>query len=236
MFIVNFPGRRRIRKMGYPGGGVAATAAAPWYLSGGIDASACVAAYKAIGAASAAASYVNLANPGTYDLTTTAAPAFAAETGWTFNGTTQFLRCGITTGADASWSYIMRYSDLTTTGTRWLFGGGTFDNLLIIQQSGGEQFTLFHGAGVGGGAINDPVLTGGVYGICGKVGYRNGVADATAIGAGALGAQTPIALGAGYYFGTLANFSAIKIQAFVIYNITLTTENVAVKAAMAALA
>ena len=41
----------------------------PWYRSGGIPAANCVAAYKAIGAASQADSYINLVSPGTYDCT-----------------------------------------------------------------------------------------------------------------------------------------------------------------------
>jgi len=41
----------------------------PWWLSGGIAAANCVAAYQPKGAASLEASYVNLANPGTYNLT-----------------------------------------------------------------------------------------------------------------------------------------------------------------------
>lgn len=46
------------------GGGVAV----PWYLAGGVSAANCIAAYQPIGAADYAASKVNLANPGTYDL------------------------------------------------------------------------------------------------------------------------------------------------------------------------
>ncbi len=39
----------------------------PWWLAGGIPAENCIAAYQPKGAASYAASKVNLANPGTYD-------------------------------------------------------------------------------------------------------------------------------------------------------------------------
>lgn len=75
----------------------AAAAAASWWLAGGIDPANCIAAYRAKGAASLAASYDNLAAPGngladgTYDLTLGVAPTFDAATGWTFNGSTQWL-------------------------------------------------------------------------------------------------------------------------------------------------
>lgn len=55
-----------------------------WYLAGGAPVP--VAAYQAKGAASLAASYINLANPGTYNATSAADPTFATATGWQFNG------------------------------------------------------------------------------------------------------------------------------------------------------
>ena len=54
---------------------------ANWWQSGG--ASGCVAAYQAKGAANYAASLVNLANPGTLDLTIAVAPSWTAAAGWT---------------------------------------------------------------------------------------------------------------------------------------------------------
>ena len=70
------------------------------YIHGGtadwwaVPGKACVAAYQSIGAASLAASYTNLANPGTYDAAPGGAPTWASATGWTFNGT-QYLETGI---------------------------------------------------------------------------------------------------------------------------------------------
>lgn len=68
-------------------------AAADWWV---VPGKTCVAAYQPIGAASLAASYVNLANPGTYDAAPGVAPTWASATGWTFNGSTQYLTTGIT--------------------------------------------------------------------------------------------------------------------------------------------
>ena len=54
----------------------------PWYLAGGVSAANCIAAWQPKGAASLAASYVNLANPGTYNLTGTTPPTWNASDGW----------------------------------------------------------------------------------------------------------------------------------------------------------
>lgn len=65
---------------------------APWYLPNGIVLSDVVAAYAAKGAASYAASKINLANPGTYDCVDTGhAPDWDAVNGWKFDGIGQYL-------------------------------------------------------------------------------------------------------------------------------------------------
>lgn len=65
---------------------VSAAAPAGWWLAGDISAANCVAAYQPKGAADYAASKVNLANPGTYNLAKiTNDPDFNTATGWTFD-------------------------------------------------------------------------------------------------------------------------------------------------------
>jgi hypothetical protein len=86
-----------------------AVVSADWWLSGGISAANCIAAYQPKGAVSYAASKVNLANPGTYNATEGTAPAFDTAVGWTFNGTTMFLETGIVPDLSAqAWSVIVR--------------------------------------------------------------------------------------------------------------------------------
>ena len=91
-----------------------------WYLRGGIARANCVAAYAAKAAASLAASYVNLANPGTYNLTTTSAPSWANATGWSFNGTANYLNTGIVPNSK-NWTYIAAFTDSAAAG-RCLLG------------------------------------------------------------------------------------------------------------------
>lgn len=61
-----------------------------WYNAGGAGANTVV-AYQAVGAANAAASYVNLKNPGTYDLTPSSTPpTWNVSTGWKFQAARYF--------------------------------------------------------------------------------------------------------------------------------------------------
>ena len=97
-----------------PGSGSAAVmgGAAPvpdWWDLGGTIAC-CVAAYQPKGAASYAASLINLANPGTYDATAGVAPTWAAGTGWSFDGT-QWLSSGYDANVNTC-SIIARFANV----------------------------------------------------------------------------------------------------------------------------
>jgi hypothetical protein len=66
------------------GRSVKRAAATSWWLAGGISASDCIAAYQPKGAASYAASLININNPGTRNLTNTGIdPSWDATNGWT---------------------------------------------------------------------------------------------------------------------------------------------------------
>ena len=105
---------RRFAIAGRAGGGAAPI---PWYLSGGISAENCIAAYQPKGAASFAASKINIANPGTHDLTDGVAQVtFDTAVGWTSTNANTYLVTDIS--PDSNTSLIVRYSQ--TTG--FLFG------------------------------------------------------------------------------------------------------------------
>ena len=78
----------------------------PWYLAGGVSAANCIAAYQPIGAANLAASYTNLANPGTYDVTKVIEPGFDSY-GWTYTVGGNNLSC-ILPSTSVKHSYICR--------------------------------------------------------------------------------------------------------------------------------
>ena len=217
----------------------AAVVAEAWYLSGGIAAANCIAAYTPKGAASLAASYDNNAAPGngladsTYDAAPGVAPTWASGTGWTFNGTTQYLDTGVIPAADQSWSLLVRYSGAVQSDFA-RFG---------CLNSGSARFFLYpytvssSGTGYGhGGYLLVPVSdTSGVIGFAGNQPYRNGATHGGTIGTGA---GTPIA----FSIGAVNNTSVIgdywngTIEAIAIYDTVLTAPQVAaVSTAMAAL-
>lgn len=100
---------------------VSSGAAADWWDDNGAI-SGCVAAYQAKGAASLAASYVNLANPGTYDATVPAgvsAPTWAASTGWGVDSTHRLTTNVV---AQGTWTIICRIGSYVEANGVGVFG------------------------------------------------------------------------------------------------------------------
>lgn len=144
-----------------------------WWLAGGISPSDCVAAYQAKGAASYAASKVNLANPGTYDAIDGAtAPTWNTTDGWIKTTTAPYLLTGIEPDDHWNWSFIVRM-DITTGLTRGsLIGNRHFR--ITGQGDGNRYYDMQNGfaqrVGLGSGLS-------GVMTIClaKDRGYINGV-------------------------------------------------------------
>lgn len=203
-----------------------------WWLAGGAPVP--VAVYQPKGAASLAASYVNLARTdGTYNAAPGVAPTFAAATGWTFDGLTQYLFAGGIVPTQ-TYSAIIRFSNLTGTST-YLFGAlRGASGFRITANLSNTQVRYVNGTQVG--AI--PQLLGGVLAIAGVNGYRNGAVDVSTLSA-SFASMHQIMIGAfnnDSASGSPSSFAACKIQAFAIYSSVLTPSQVAsVSAAMAAL-
>lgn len=152
-----------------------------WWTSGG--ASGCVAAYQPKGAASYAASKVNLANPGTYDAVDgTVYPTWNTATGWTFVGaSSKYLTTGITVGTARNWSMLIRYSGVTPTINGVLMGA-------ILISGGNPRFTLgLEGPsyprmyGNGGYLTTSPQEATATFGFAGTTAYYNGSAESGTI-------------------------------------------------------
>ena len=155
----------------------------PWYLSGGISPAALVAVYQPMGAASLAASYINIINPGVHDLVAGVAPAFNAIKGWTFNGTTQYLISDLI--GNANTTVIISFSELTTPGVgviRTLFGaynGATAFSMQNANAAGGRKYDR-------GGFLNRLGYSyEGVRAFAGNKAYYYGIWENANIGAGA---------------------------------------------------
>jgi hypothetical protein len=104
-----------------------------WWLAGNINPAVCAAAYQAKGAASYAASKVNLANPGTHDASDDAnLPSWDAVNGWLFTGS-EYLKTSFTAGTAGT--VILKYT-YSQTGT-------TFYQVCGILDSPNYALTLF---------------------------------------------------------------------------------------------
>jgi hypothetical protein len=202
----------------------------PWYELANAEGQ--VAAYQPIGAADLATSYINLANPGTYNAAPGVAPAWDATNGWTFSWASgQYLTTSaIPTG---TWSAFARFSDVPT-GDNFLFGTHSSpSNYAINIRTATDSIRYSYGSSLTNIA---PEITAGVVGIAGQTGYRNGVAEGFPLGT-FTGTANEIFIGAYNDSGTPGGFQGPgKIQALALYNNTLdAAEASAVSGAMAGL-
>lgn len=218
------------------GGRKAVGEVVPWYLSGGIASANCIIAYQPKGAANLAASYINLITPGTNDAAEgTAAPTWDATSGWIFTGaSSQYLIAG-SAAPLKTWSVLVRFSNNSGANGRFILGawssGNTYFGIAPTNASGVNYLQ---------GSTNNykaPSLAGGVLGLVGSDGYRNGSLDLdfTDTVSGTMNRVL--------YIGTLNNngspaaaYITAYIQAVALYDTTLTAPQVeAVSTAMAAL-
>lgn len=91
-------------------GGLATKLAPWWYVDGVV----CAAAYRAVGATSAAASKVNLANPGTCDLAAVpygVEPYWEKSRGWYRTMESAAWNTGVV--ATSEWTFLVRFSSAT---------------------------------------------------------------------------------------------------------------------------
>ena len=216
-----------------------------WWEAGG--ATGTVAAYAAKGAASYAASKINLANPGTYGLVEFGAGtnnvAWSATRGWWFPGWKTSDNKALDTGIFPEigvWTVICSVANCADPPPNFsaAFGAAVagFKYLIVALQ------TPFVGKGVryyapGGVTVLENISSAAVYTVAGRVGYKNGVAVAWPTGTSAA-ASLSLKLG-GYQEPGDTDIRGpfyADIRALSVYNNTLSAAQVAaVSAAMAAL-
>lgn len=195
--------------------------APPWWS---VDGKTCMAAYRAKGAASLAASYVNLVNSGTYDAAPGVAPTFDSATGWAFNGA-EFLETGIT--LQTNYTVLVRFSDAADSESSCIMGGrtgaydyGLFPSVSSVVHRFVSRITYVQAV---------PAVASGIMGTAAAGCYLNGANEGTLDGMG------PALIRIGAFLAYSGLFTG-KIQAIVVYSDTLTAGEVAtVSAAMAAL-
>jgi hypothetical protein len=204
-----------------------------WWLAGGIHPSQVVAAYQPKGAVDLAASYVNLANPGTNDATPIVAPTIDSS-GWVFSGSAALL------GPIASEAPVLfRFSDKTTIDFFAVFGVNIANEsrtfLPYASNSSPPTRSLLYTGG--GSTQTSPGITSGVVAIAGNKYYINGVDTGETIST----VVSAINYGIGKAHRGSNNFTGItpvKFQACLFFNTgtTLSAPQIAaLSAAMAAL-
>ncbi len=205
-----------------------------WWEAGGTTG--CLAAYKSKGAASYAASKVNLVSPGTYDLTDGATfPGWDATNGWKKTVSTQRLRTGIIV-SDLTWTVLVRVENCTVAAAP-CYALGTIDYYAVPVYSTANAYYRY-GASQD---LNDigGATTAGVLAIAGKSVYKNGVLRGTipaTIPAGGTLSAVEIYICNANNAGSPIGGTNLNVQAVAIYNNTLSAAQVAaVSAAMAAL-
>lgn len=221
------------------------TALAGWWNDGGAIAG-CTVAYQAIGADDIAASQVNLARPGTYDLAPYVAgkyPTFNAATGWTgWAANTVWRVDELGVPATRTNTVFVRFTASATSGgqNRWAVFGAAAN-----YQAGNWALILnwdYRDHLINGGFYRDyvPYRYGGV--ICANAdnAFVDGVVEGQ-LGDGEISesiAGLPLIIGARYFNGILgASGANVVIQAFCVYHSTsLSSGDVAtISSAMAAL-
>jgi len=196
-------------------------------------------AYQPKGAASFAASLVDLSGNGNNagDPGGANTPGWDAVNGWTFvSVNAEYLTTTFVPQNDQSQSMLGQFTNYGFAAAQYLCGcrGGapTIDRWYIGMRLVAAD--IYYG---NGGVSNvTPTIAAGNVGVAGNSGYRNGVAEGGAIGAYGVAPTQPLYIGSANIGGGPVGPIDASIQAFVVYDCTLTApQMLAVATAMAAL-
>jgi hypothetical protein len=192
------------------------------------------AAYQPKGAVNLAASYNDLSGNGN-NCGPGVAPTWDAVNGWRFNGVNQWLDTLFQPQNDQSQSMIIQYTNLVFGGAHHCLSGcNQVDRFKIDTAIWGINTHRYANGGFIHIGVASPV--NGNYCVAGNQGYLNGGPDGGLIGV--YGAPLPrnVYIGATNNWGGPAQFCQVYIQAYALYDCTLTAPQVlAVATAMAAL-
>ena len=203
-----------------------------WWLAGGLHPSQVIAAYQPKGAASLEASYVNLANPGTYDAQVGVAPTLdSSGSRWVFNGASYLIGPVV-----SSAGFAVRFSDYLGALYRNVVGVVDGSNDLSFMPNGGTNHQYRNSAS---GIVRTylPEIYSGTIVINGVTGALNGAIERSDLG-GTYAGSLNIYIGAKNNNGVVIAPITCKILAVCFFapGTTLTAAQIAaLSAAMAAL-
>ena len=217
------------------GRGVIRPASGGWWLSGGIAAENCIAAYQPIGAASKAASLVNLTGNAAYNAVELETVGWDDTNGWKRESGAGYIGTGVAP-ASSAWTIIIRFSGVVEAAPsyQYIMGEAQSSKRMIIGNYEAAIRRSYYNTDLL--RIENGAVTSGVMAIAGQTGYYNGAPDGT-IPSGWTGAATTniYILGCNGLAETYYN-DTIYAQAAAIYNATLTAQQIAdLTTAMAAL-
>lgn len=201
-------------------GGATGPVLPPLLTAGGLALTDWVVAHDALYATDLATSLVNLVNPGVDDLIAPVAPpTWDAVNGWSFNGSTQFLK---SIKLKTNYSMMIQFADWDYDPTSYLFGSyeGSINYAISSDSS-------FRSCRWGGGAYNNntPESTG-VLIVSNLMTYIDGVEDPNNPIQESVGEDATIEMYLGcvnYPIGGGATlFAPCKIQRFGLVNRALT--------------
>ena len=208
----------------------AAAAAAGWWV---VPGKTCVAAYQPKGAASYAASLLDLSGSGN-DAAEGVAPTWTAGTGWTFNGTTQYLTTGVI--PVATYSMAIQFVNKTSpAGTYTAMGeAGANAQMMVMPYRSALGPRWYYGNSLKDLGLNVNVTDGNLA-MAASAGYLDGAPKVSAIGAWT-GVALELCVACENAAGGPWHYCALTVVAVAIYSDTLTDGEMATLcAAMAAL-
>ncbi|MBN1261077.1 MAG: hypothetical protein JXB35_10390 [Anaerolineae bacterium] len=193
-------------------------AATPWWLA---DGETPLIAYQPKGAASKAASLINLANPGTYNGVEIGSLVWDAASGWT--GTAADSDSVVDTGLVWTANYMMfiQFSNWTSTGNLVGVQGGTSQYVFLASYSG----PTFYYCNGGTSFKTGTVASAGNYAMGGGNAYYNGVPDASGLG-GTMPLLSLSILGK-KMAGVYDDCATASVQAFAVYSGVLSGATIA---------
>lgn len=215
--------------------GASQSTPAPWYLPGGVDISNCKIAYLPKGAASSSAALVNIVNPGTNNAFNNGGTVnWSTSTGWDFTAGNGRLSTGYVPPNQVTRSAFARISGAAVdANTRTVFGVRNGAMTFGIRNTSATSVAVFLNGTSGSPYTHSSAIASGVVGISGLNAYLNGLLLGV-IGSGTYDAGSSV-LNLGDNTTSSQFFNGF-IQAFVAYDITLTSTQVSIlSASMAAL-
>lgn len=185
-----------------------------WWMAAGVRP---IAAYQPKGAASLAQSYINLANPGTYNAAPGLAPTFDSARGWLFTNSTN-LNTNIV--INSAHTLVARVANVDAGSSGQVLGGQSTNRFYMYpRQNSKKQY------GYGSYTPSySPAMTSGVMALSSAGAYADGVklGDITA------GAWTEMAETAKIAFGMGGGYGMIgDIVAGAVFNTPLSAAQVA---------